>query len=369
MKRLAILFLVVAAAVVLAGVYLPSDAATIGSTGISRQALDSDLSAIAQSPDYTCFLSEERQLSGGAPIPLLGAGTASAKGGEYDTAFVDDWLGSMITDRLAAEIAQRQGLSITSGDLATAKAVLARRITRVLSTYASDLGSSEAGCGGSAAAVFSTLPKWFVTEETHAEAAQDVIDAHAAGGSLTRAGLTSYFAKHRASFDQDCISVIVVKSRTAARKVEKALSSGTSFAKEAASASITTQTGAAGGVAGCGLLAGTFLATGVSSLEVGAVSAPVSGDGVFWVVRLTKRTLESLASVRSTVVTAMLAAGESKADATLTRQLKHITLSVDPRYGSISPGHVTLVLPPAGPPATDVLSAPANTPRLTAASS
>lgn len=369
MKRLLVLFLVVVAAVALAGVYLPSDAATIGSTNISRQALDSDLSAIAGSPDYTCFLSEERELSGGSPVAMLGAGTSSAKGGVYDTTFVDDWLGSMITDRVAAQAAARDGLSITAADLTTAKTVLERRVTRVLSTYASDVGAPARGCGGSAAAVVSSVPKWFASEETRAEAAQDVLDARSAGGGLTSRALASYFSKHRSSFDQDCISVIVVKSKSAASKAETAISSGTSFATEAAAASITTETGAEGGVAGCGLLAGTFLAPGVSSLKVGGVSSPVSGDGVYWVVQLTKRTVESLTAERSSVMTAMLTSGETKADATLTKDLKGVTLSVDPRYGSVAPGHVTLVLPPAAPPKTDVLSATVDAPKLTAASS
>lgn len=368
MKRLLVLFVAVAAAVALAGVYLPSNAATLGQVKISRQALDSDLSAIAQSPDYTCFLSEERQLSGSSPVPMLGAGTPSVKGGVYDTAFVDSWLGSMITDRVVGGIVARDGISVSVADLSAARSVLKRRVTHVLSTYARDVGSAAPGCGGSASAVLSSLPAWFVSEQTHAEAAQDVMDARAAGGGLTQAALTSYFHAHRASFDRVCISVIVVKTRTKARKVEAALAKGTTFAKEAAAASSTTQTGAKGGNAGCGLLAGTFLAPRVASLRVGGISAPVSGGGVYWVVRLTRRTVESLASERSTVVTSMLTTGQAKADAALTRALRHTSLAVDPRYGSISPGHVTLVLPPATPPRTDVPSAVAAAPTLTAAS-
>jgi len=219
MKRLAVLFLVVAAAVALAGIFLPSDAAVVGSVAISRQALDSDLSAIAQSPDYTCFLSEERQLAGSPPVPMLGAGTPSARGGVYAITFVDDWLGSMITGRVAGAVVAHEGLTITAADLGTAKAVLDRRIAHVLSTYARATGMRAPGCGGSAAAVRSRL-----------------------------------------------------------------------------------------------------------------------------------------------------AAGQANADATLTHALQATALEIDPRYGSVSPGHVTLVLPPSVPPATDVPSAVANTPRLTAAS-
>jgi len=136
MPRLLALLVAVAGVAVLAGIFVPSQAASVGSGGASRQTLDSDLSAIAQSPNDTCFLSEERELDGERPLGLLGAGTPSPLGGVYDVTFVDDWLGSMITERPAEEIAQRRDLVVTAADMVTARAVLERRISRVLSTYA-----------------------------------------------------------------------------------------------------------------------------------------------------------------------------------------------------------------------------------------
>ncbi|HLW45822.1 MAG TPA: hypothetical protein VKR78_06370, partial [Acidimicrobiales bacterium] len=150
MKRLVALLVVVAALLVFAGLYLPSDAATVGATSVSRQALDSDLSAIAGSPDYTCFLSEERQLSSGKSLPFLGAGSASAKGGVYDATFVDDWLGSMITDKVTARMVARDGLEVTASDLSVARGVLVRRIDELLGTYARDAQLPAPSCGGSA---------------------------------------------------------------------------------------------------------------------------------------------------------------------------------------------------------------------------
>lgn len=369
MKRLVVLLVAIAAAVALAGRYLPSNAASVAGSPISRQSLDSDLSAIAGSADYTCFLSEERRLSSSSQLPILGAGTASAKGGVYDATFVDDWLGSMITNRVVAQVVARKGLRVTSGDLAVARGVLTRRITTILDSDARSLGAAAPGCGGSGAAVLGSLPGWFVAEQVRAEAGQAILDARAAHAGLTPAGISSYFETHRSTFDKDCISIIVVRTRAEARDAEAALARGVTFAREAAAASATTQTAAAGGVAGCGLLAGTFLARPLAAMAVGKVSGPVAGNGVFWVVRLTSRSGQPLASVRAAVVTAVLRAGQVRTGKEVASAIASSSLAVDPRYGTPAAHRVTLLAPPVSPPPGALLAPSADQPRLTVASS
>ncbi len=369
MKRLVVLLVAIAAAVALAGAFLPSDAATVGQTSISRQALDSDLSAIASSSDYTCFLNEEHDLTTGKSLPFLGAGTASAKGGVYDATFVDDWLGSMITDQVTARLVARQGMRVTSSDLAVAKTTLAGRITDVLEVYARDNELSTEGCGGSGQAVLSSLPKSFAAEQTLAEADEDLLDARAARSGLSAGAVSSYFTSHRVAFDKDCLDVIVDQSAATADKVEAALAKGVSFAQEAKVASLTQESAADGGSVGCGYVEGTFLGTAVGKLAVGQVTSPISGDGYYWVAKLTSRTEVSLSAVRSTVVTAILHAGEDAADAELTAALKSSKIGVDPRYGTSSPHSLTLVVPAPSPPSGAEISTSANLPTLTAASS
>ncbi len=369
MKRLVVLLVAVAGVVALAGRFLPSNAASVAGSPISRQSLDSDLSAIAGSPDYTCFLSEERRISGRPPLPFLGAGTASANGGVYDARFVDNWLGSMITNRVVAHIVARNGLRVTPGDLAVARSVLSRRITTVLDSEARSLGAAAPGCGGNGTAVLGSLPAWFVAEQVRAEADQAILDARAAHAGLTPAQISSYFELHRRTFAKDCISIIVLRTRAEAQVAEAALASGVPFAREAAAASATRQTAATGGVAGCGLLAGTFLARPVSAMAVGKVSGPVAGNGVFWVVQLTGRSTQSLAAVRAAVVTAVLRAGQARAGREIARAIASSSLTVDPRYGTPAAHRVTLVQPPASPPPGALLSPSAIQPRLTAASS
>jgi hypothetical protein len=369
MKRLVLLLAAVAAAVALAGAYLPSSAATVGQTSISRQALDSDLSAIAGSADYVCFLSEERQLSTNSKLPVLGAGTASAKGGIYDAAFVDNWLASMVTDTVISALITRDGLRVTPSDLATARGVLSRRITDVLDTYARDSGLPSPSCSGSGQAVLSSLPPWFRSEQVRAEAAQALLDARAAGSGLSAGAIATYFARHRVLFDKDCVDVVVVQTPSAAAQVEAALARGVSFAHEAQVASLTRTSAANGGVAGCGYLQGTFLGTAVGKLAVGAVTPVVPGAGVYWVVKLASRSAVSLRTARLTVVTAILRAGQGRADAVLVAALRSTSVGVDPRYGGASAHSLALVLPAPSPPPGAELSPSANRPTLTAASS
>lgn len=369
MKRLVALFVAVAVAVVLAGLFVPSPAATVGGSSISRQALDSDLSAIASSANYTCFLSEERQLAGGGRLPFLGAGTASVKGGVYDTTFVDAWLGSMITDRVEARAVALHGLRLTAGDVSAAKSILSRRISGVLSEYARDVGSELPGCGGTGPAVLSSLPGWFVTEQSRAEADQAVLAARAAGAGLSPSSVVAYFRGHRREFDRDCLSVIVLKTLPSAARVERALAGGATFAAEASSASETSGSAAHGGAVGCGLLAGSFLSSSVATLRVATASEPLNGEGAYWIVEVTSRKTVPLSSVRSTVVTTIVDAGQARANAELTASLERTPVSVDPRYGSVAHHHVTLVLPPAVPPVTALVSKGADRPVFTAASS
>lgn len=368
MRRLVVLFVAVAVAVAMAGLYLPANAATVGNTSVSRQSLDSDLSAIAGSPDYTCFLSEERQLDAGKPLPFLGAGTASVKGGVYDATFVDDWLGSMITDQVTARVLSSRGLRLTTPDLGVARGVLVRHMSQVLDEYARAVGSPAAGCGGSAQSVLSSLPGWFVSQQVAAEGDQALLDAHAAGSSLAPSSVASYFVRHRRAFDKDCLDIVVVQSKRAASDVESALSRGKSFAKEAQVASVTPSSAANGGAVGCLTLAGTYLGSPVAHLPVGGVTAPVRDGKYYLVVRLASRSTVPFGAVRPTVVTAIIDAGQHRADRELTTALRASSLGIDPRYGNASPDHLTLVLAAPSPPANAELSTSANLPTMTPAS-
>jgi hypothetical protein len=287
----------------------------------------------------------------------------------YDATFVDGWLDSMITDEVVAGMVARRGLRVTSSDASIARGVLVRRITDVLDTYAQDTGLPSPSCGGSGQAVLRSLPGWFVAEQTRAEAAQALLDAQAAGSGLSASAIVAYFARHRSDFAKDCLDVVVVATPSEAKAVESALSSGASFATVAQVASLTRTSAAHGGSVGCGSLAGTFLGGAVGKLEVGQVAPPVRGGGYYWVTKLVSRTAVSLRAARAEVVTALLLAGQGRADAELTAALESSRLGVDPRYGTVSPRSVTLVLAAPSPPPSAEISASANRPTSTATGS
>lgn len=364
MPRVLLIIGLAVVAVVLAAVYLPSSAATVGGTTISRQSLDSDLSAISSSPDYACFLSEERQLSGGAAVPVVGAGTSSTAGGVYNSAFVDDWLSSMVVDQVVVQALSRKDVRLTSADLATGRAVLERRIESVLDDYA-DNSDGVPSCGGSGTAVLASLPGWFSDQQAHAETAEALLDARAAGSGLGAAALDAYYTHHAATFDKLCVSVIVVRTTASAKAAAAAIAGGTSFATEAAAVSITSNTAANGGVAGCGMVDGTFLSKPLVALPIDTPSAPFSGEGVYWLAEVTSRTTEALSAVKSSVVTAIIDAGQARADRELAAAVKRAAISVDPRYGTSVSGTLTVVRPPSSPPLTTLLSPAAAQPPTT----
>ena len=83
MKRFLVLLVVLAGGVAWAAFSIPSNAATVNGTNISQQDLNSDVSAIANSAYYQCYLNSEEYLSSEgseeAP-PVLGAGTGQYAG-------------------------------------------------------------------------------------------------------------------------------------------------------------------------------------------------------------------------------------------------------------------------------------------------
>lgn len=360
MKRFVVFLVAIAVSLAVAGLYLTRDAATVAGTSISRQSLDTELSVIARSPDFQCYLSEEHQVSSGSPLPLYGTGTRNVAGGVYATAFVDSWLSSMVVDRATAAALRSEGIVPSPEALGVARGILARHITAVVTGYARDLGSSVPACGGSGRAVLSSLPKSFASGQVRAEADSALLAAHTVGASLDPTGVASYFHTHRKTFDLDCLSVIVVRARSTAVQVVRAIAAGAPFAEVAAQASLTQRSAAQGGAVGCGLLGGTFVAAALSHLAPGQVTAPVQGNGYWWVVKLTRRSSEPLSKLRDTVVTAIVAAGATRSDARVLSALRAEPLAVDPRYGTASNRGAVTIAPPVLPPASALVAAPAS---------
>ena len=345
----------------LAALFVPGPAATVDGSSVSRTALNGNLTAIRSSTDYRCYLSERESLNAGRAVSVqLQGAPATAATGVYATTFVDGWLGQMVQAQVTANLVARDGIEVTPGDLTVGRSVLERRISAVLTTYAQDAGSTT-GCGGSGTAVLASVPASFAAEQVRAQTDQSLLDAKAAGGGLTGLAITHYFDAHRADFDKVCLSVIVVPTKKKATTLATAIEGGASFTQEAKANSIDSTTAANGGVAGCGVLAGTSLLEPLADLSIGTVSAPIAYNGSYLLAEVTSRSPTSFSTVQGTVMTVLLLAGQAKADAQITAAIRRAHVGVDPRFGTLKPG-TALVAPPSSPSPASLLTARANHP-------
>ena len=77
MKWFLVLLVALAAGVAAAALSVPTNAVVVNGTAISQQSLNSDLTAIAASPSYQCYVNSQAYLSSNgqqAAAPRLGGG-------------------------------------------------------------------------------------------------------------------------------------------------------------------------------------------------------------------------------------------------------------------------------------------------------
>ncbi len=112
MKRLIVLLIVLAGGLAWAAFSVPSNAATVNGTGISQADLNSDVSAIADSAYYQCYLNSEAYLSsnGSEQLPsVVGAGTGQYAGDHptATTGFTANYLETEIGHQLLLQVAEQ----------------------------------------------------------------------------------------------------------------------------------------------------------------------------------------------------------------------------------------------------------------------
>lgn len=363
MKRFLALLVALAAGVTAAALLVPGPAATVDSTGISRATLDGQLSAIAASSDYQCYLDARLTLQSGAPstgtIQVDGAGSSDAGGdGTYSMAFVDYWLTQMVNDQFLEQLAARHHLAVTPQATALARDDLASTITTTLQQVA---GTPYQHCLANGPQVLASMPASFVDAQVRAQAAGDVLEASAAGQELTDAALAAYFDTHRSQFDTLCLSVIGAQSSAAAQQLRAQIAAGTPFAQVAANNG--EQNGGSQGCVDASNPGYASVRSAIGDLPVGQVSAPIeTSSRTFVIVEVTKATPTTFAAAHLAVLSALLASGEQQASAELTAAIRSAHVSVDPRYGRWQPGNSVSITGPPHPPAGSVLSPVADIP-------
>jgi hypothetical protein len=314
-------------------------AASVTGTAISRQALNSDLSAIAGSTGFQCFLQAQLEVSGKHAtglFPVTGAGKVTTVGSPptYNNSFVRYWLGKMSDDVLVEQMLQRRHVSLTADDLTFGRTSFTQEITTVLGQLETAAGAS---CGVSSASLLASLPASFVAEQVRAQTALAVLSAHLAGFSLSTEALQRYFQKHAAEFDTECISYVGYASQADATAARSQIEGGTPIAKTGTAAQI-----------GCGpQVAITSLPAAVVKLPVGQLSQPVSeGTGTkYALLFVTARNPTPFAKIRTTVAQVLLNSGSTKTTAVLTLAGARAEVTADPRYGQVRPLSVELAAP------------------------
>jgi hypothetical protein len=354
-KRLIVLLIVIAGGLAAAAFAVPSNAATVNGASISQQQLNSDLHAIAGSPEYQCFLNaQEAVASGGeSALPAItGAGQSDGGGSQptVTTAFAATYLDTAIGHQLILELAAQRHLQVTDQELSTARAALVNQISAYLQEVSS---SSTFSCGSiTAQEVLATLPDSFVADNVRFDATVGVLEENVAGVGSSAADLERYFNANAAQFDKACVTLAAYSSQSDAAAAVAQVAAGTPFAQVAAAAT-------SGHQQVCDILYGLAAelptGTNLESLPLNTVSSPVAANGDYLVVEMTSRTPTPFANAKSEVESAVQNAGATKARTEVNAAEKKAEVWVNARYGTWVPAQAQ-ILPPISPPTTDLLN-------------
>ena len=363
MKRLIVLLLVLAGGLVAAALLVPTSAADVNGTTISQQSVNSDVSAIAGSAPYQCYLNAQEYLSSngaGSLPPVTGAGRTENTGDHptATSAFVATYLDTEIGHQLVQQVANERNITVTSAQLVEARAAYASQISSVMSA-AAQTQNPKLTCGAASPLtgqeILQTLPASFVDEQVQFVATASVLQEQLSGVGSSDADLMRYYSAHQSGFDQVCVTAAGFSTLADAQAAAAKVTFGTPFSQ------VATQ--AQGGPRGCAPLpvfASQLPSTAnLGSLPVNVVSAPISAGGGYFLLQFTSRTPTPFSSVKPYVEQAVQEAGSKATQKAITTAERHASVSVDPRYGVWVPVQAS-VFTPLTPSNSDVLNPSAN---------
>ena len=319
-------------------------AAKVDGAALSQQSLNEALGATASDAAFRCIV----QASSGSPS-ISGVGT-----GTYSSAYTAQVLTTLV-DRQVLHTAVAP-LHLPTGPVAGPLA------SEVLGdVYAAPSGSS---CASGPSAI-AALGHPFRTDLLSYQEDQDALIAHEQGADLTTAGLAAYVRSHPQAGTLDCVGAILASTKAASLKLAAKIAHGASFASVAKSSSLDTTSRANGGSLGC-LLPSELpaaLASVVTALPLGKVSAPVSYSGYWVLLPVTSRPHASALQTALSIVSN----GYSKFQQELSTIVGKARVEVDPAYGTWTKhSGAWQVTPPSGP-ADKLLGNPASVTPSTAA--
>jgi hypothetical protein len=361
-KRFLVLLVLLAGGLAAAALSVPSNAAVVNGTTISQQTLNSDVSAIAGSAYYQCYLNSQAALQQQQIPPVVGAG--KGQGGQNataTTAFTATYLDTEVGHQLIDQVADHRGVTVTPDQLSDARTAYTEQITAVMQTVAQQTQDTRYTCGSpqglTGEAVLSTLPSSFVDAQVQFFATSGALAEDLSGVGSSDSDIRNYFAQHKSDFDTICWTAGLYTSDSAAN-------AALSQAQHTPFSQVVTQA-TQGGAQPCAplpeiasRLPSTFQ---LDQLAVGTVSFPISLDnGDYLLVQITSRQPTAFANAKLLVEDAVQSKGASKAQAALTTLERHSSVTIDPRYGRWVPS-VAAVATPFTPLPSDVLNSGANT--------
>ncbi len=374
MKWFIVLLVLLGGGLAAAAFALPTNAAVVNGSEISQASLNSDVSAIADSADYQCYLNSQAYYSsgGGQLPPVTGAGTGQNPGDNptATTAFAATYLDTEIRNEIALQVADRYHVTVTQADLAAARTALTNEISGVIGQVAQTAQGdnphytcSVTGQPVSGHEVLTSMPASFVDQQVQFDATVTTLQEDLAGIGSSDADLQRYYESHRSRFDTACFTVAPYQSEADAKAAAAQVASGTPFSEVASQAQ--------GGAQPCSVLSDIVAelpaGSNLGSLPTGTVSAPINDNGTWLLVQITSRTPTPFTKAQSSVSEAVQAVGAKATEAALGAAERHASVSVDPRYGKWIPEQQVIALP-FTPKPTDVLNASANEAQLASAS-
>jgi parvulin-like peptidyl-prolyl cis-trans isomerase-like protein len=343
---------------------VPTNAAVVNGSAISQQQLNSDVTAIAGSPDYQCYLNSQTAIATNgqqSEPPVVGAG--KGQGGQTataTTAFTASYLDTEVGHELVEQLARDRGIEVSEAQLAEAKSTYENEISQVMQ-QAAQSQNPRYTCGAlqplTGAQVLATLPASFVDSQVQFFASVAALKEDLAGVKPTEEDLHAYFVEHRADFDTICTTAALYSSVNDANAALQQAQT-TPFSEVAKQAQ-------QGGVQPCAplpeLAAGLPSSFKLGDLAVGTVSFPVAlGNGEYLLIQVNSRTPTSFEQAKNVVPVVVQNKGTTKAQRAIQVAERHATVSVDPRYGVWLPVS-TQVLVPFTPEPSDVPNVGANT--------
>ncbi len=360
MKRFLVLLLLVAGGLAWASFSVPSNAAVVNGQSISSDQLNSDLTAIAKSADYPCYLkAQEAVASQGQDQlpPVQGAGLQSADGPHTTTssAFAAWYLGTQVGDQVVLQLAAQHHVHVTAAELGAAQTALRSQISDILSEVS---GSSFQCTATSGKQVLDEMPASFVQRSVQFEATLGVLEQKLSGIGSSTADLQKLFDANRSAFATTCFTIATYTTQDAAEAAKALLYEGASFASIAAK---TTN----GGPAGCDVLYSITsqlpASADLQDLPLNTVSDPIAENGDYLLVEITSQSPTPFASARTYVQQAAESIDQSDAQSAIGTQERLAHVSVNPRYGAWTPVSAQVIVP-SSPPQTDVLNSGVNAP-------